>query len=73
MLLSSLFSLGLLLSHHLGLDTAAYAEEILGRIEFDKLLLDWVLCCLRPGLGIRHPARCRRGSIGLRQGVWAGC
>ena len=46
MLLSSLFSLGLLLSHHLGLSTAAYAEEILGRMEFNKLLLDWVLCFL---------------------------
>ncbi len=46
MLLSSLFSLCLLISHHLGFGIAEYAEQILARMDFSKLLVDGVLCFL---------------------------
>ena len=46
MLLSSLFSLCLLISHHLGFGIAEYAEQILARMDFSKLLVDGMLCFL---------------------------
>ena len=46
MLLSSVFSLGWLLSHHLGFNTHAYAEEVLLQIDFNELLMEGVLSIL---------------------------
>ena len=46
MLLSSVFSLGWLLSHHLGFNTYAYAEEVLLQIDFNELLMEGVLSIL---------------------------
>ena len=46
MLLSSLFSLCVLASHHLGFDTARYAEDVVRQVDFNELLLDGVLSFL---------------------------
>ena len=46
MLLSSIFSLGWLFSHHLGFNTYAYAEEVLRQIDFNELLMEGVLSIL---------------------------
>lgn len=43
MLVALLFSLSLILGHHMGLDTAAYAKEIVGRIDFNRTLMQGML------------------------------
>ena len=43
LLLSSVFSLCWLLSHHLGFNTSRYAERMLGQIDFNRLLMDGLL------------------------------